>query len=741
MDQDPDRKALLAFDAIEEESQNTDYKTSSRPIRPWLDGFSGRGSQWGVAACASSAGVVLLINFITTVSLAGSKGFADGSSTIFRGDCSKAQTYSTVTHLFINIFSTVLLSSSNYCMQCLSAPTRQEVDEAHRRGKILDIGVPSVRNLFSISIWRSIFWAILCLSSVPLHVFYNSAIYSSTGVNDYVAISVNEAFLTLPSVNLTELGLGVFAEQFGNFTEVGKRMRSLYSAGELDRLEPRECIGAYAVDYISDRRNLLMVAPTSFDNSSESKIHGFIVNDNAQIDGQLSAGCDLDPYAWICGNSTCDQPCTSRNVTALQNNLEDWKPQFAPVDYCLSEKTPGKCELNLNLYLMIAVMIANLFKTVLMTALAFWLMDAPLLNLGDAISSFLSRADPMTNGACLFSRAQFRAGLDHDYGNHPDSAEWRSRRIFWHRTVGGLQWTVFFALYTLAVAVCIFLLVFGIAHLRGGDVSSIWDYGLGAAHTETLIYWQIPSVGAKGLIENVLVSNSPQIVLSFIYFTFNAILTRMLAGREWNEFAYIRKGLRVSTRALGSQRTTYFLQVPYRYGFPLLGLSALLHWLLSQSIFLVAVNRFNPLGDKLDLAGGGTWSYDSETQLDSGEFGWGADASNVCLRTDNICIDTPTHLTCSWSPVAVVCVIIVAAVCLTYCGVLAFRRYKPGMPLAGSSSAVIAAACHAWDEKTKIDIGAPVQWGVQRRPQGSVPGHCSFSAESVEMPEEGSYYR
>jgi hypothetical protein len=66
--------------------------------------------------------------------------------------------------------STVLLSGSNYCMQCLSAPSREEVNAAHAKGKWLDIGIPSVHNLKSISMKKVGLWWCLGLSSVPLHL-------------------------------------------------------------------------------------------------------------------------------------------------------------------------------------------------------------------------------------------------------------------------------------------------------------------------------------------------------------------------------------------------------------------------------------------------------------------------------------------------------------------------------------------------------------------------------------------
>lgn len=75
-----------------------------------------------------------------------------------------------VIHFVINVLSTILLSASNYGMQCLSAPTREEVDKAHTQRYWLDIGVLSFRNLKRIAMRRRLLWIMLAISLVPLHL-------------------------------------------------------------------------------------------------------------------------------------------------------------------------------------------------------------------------------------------------------------------------------------------------------------------------------------------------------------------------------------------------------------------------------------------------------------------------------------------------------------------------------------------------------------------------------------------
>lgn len=127
------------------------------------------GWRFGAINCAISATVVFLINLIVTIVFSARKNGA-----LYSGDCDHASKLNTALHVFINLLSTILLSSSNYCMQCLSAPTRTEVDEAHAKGKWLDIGVQSIHNMYNIKgsdhARRLVVWLILGLSSLPLHL-------------------------------------------------------------------------------------------------------------------------------------------------------------------------------------------------------------------------------------------------------------------------------------------------------------------------------------------------------------------------------------------------------------------------------------------------------------------------------------------------------------------------------------------------------------------------------------------
>ena len=46
----------------------------------------------------------------------------------------------------------------------------------------------------------------------------------------------------------------------------------------------------------------------------------------------------------------------------------------------------------------------------------------------------------------------------------------------------------------------------------------------------------------------------------------------------------------MSNVAKGAQRSEYFLQLPYRFALPIMLYSGFLHWLCSQSFFLVSIS-------------------------------------------------------------------------------------------------------------------------------------------------------
>lgn len=243
-------------------------------------------------------------------------------------------------------------------------------------------------------------------------------------------------------------------------------------------------------------------------------------------------------------------------------------------------------------------------------------------------------------------------------------------------------------------------------------MNTIKDLGLGTVSTLTIMDLKgISATGANSLLSHVVIANAAQPLLSIIYFSYNGLYTVMASALEWESYSHCRKGLRVSGKPTGDQRNTYFLQLPYRFGVPLLALSGLLHWTVSQAIFLVNIQNHH---------------YD--VNLDSWTPGDG---------DGNI-----ERIGVGYSPLAI---IIVATLGITMILVLVGTgsiHLRTGTPVVGSCSAAIAAACHVpEDENREQIVKEKVQWGVVDLPQGVLrSGHCAFSNRPVGQPRDGVYY-
>lgn len=113
--------------------------------------------------------VVLFSNLSLTIFAIRHYGSKNGVGLIYEGDCTTVANFNLWLHLLINFLSTGMLSASNFCMQLQAAPTRDDIDRAHDKGRYVDIGVPSLRNFQFISTWRRLTWILLAVTSLPIH--------------------------------------------------------------------------------------------------------------------------------------------------------------------------------------------------------------------------------------------------------------------------------------------------------------------------------------------------------------------------------------------------------------------------------------------------------------------------------------------------------------------------------------------------------------------------------------------
>ncbi|KAH8153021.1 uncharacterized protein LAJ45_02608 [Morchella importuna] len=578
-------------------------------------------------------------------------GNVDGLGVLQHGGCAKIKRSSLWIHLAINALSTALLSAN--------------------------IGVSSLRNLGKISWTRFLLWLFLMLSSVPLHFLYNSAVFTTLETNSYSTTTVSEGALNRYLSNTTSSDLYYFTDP--------------RTFNHTDKLA---CMKAYGKQMISDRRDVIIVT----DGSAGAKFtgsHGF---------QEAGTNTGRQPFDWL---------CDSTGVTTLSCNIDDaiaridnWKMNGGNVQYCLSEYMEENCSLGYSLQIMTIVIVCNVIKCICMLLAVFLSrnLDDTLVTIGDAIESFLNKKDLTTTGMCTASKKDIKDGV---WGpvmaqglSRPLQARiWTPQRKAWFRAAGIWQWVLCIGLALVGIVTVLGFLFVGIANWNEYGVSrtpaSMWKLGFGSVNTLALAETptNASSTSYRALVSAVLLSNLPQVIFSFLYLLYNSLFTCMLLASEWERFATDRRPLRTTTPK-GEQRSTYFLHLPYRYSIPLMIGSLVMHWFISQSIFLARILEFK----------GGTLTDYSIT-------------------------------TTGYSPIAILFAVVLGLLMLLIVSAMGLRRYSGHMPLAGSCSAAISAACHTQEWGV---AQMPVMWGVTEV-NGGV-GHCAFSGAEVGKPVAGAWY-
>lgn len=425
-----------------------------------------------ILCCAWTGASVLLTNIIIVIWASQKYQVEGGLATIYSGNCDKSKNLSFWFHLVINILSTLLVGASNYTMQCLASPTRKDIDKAHNNGKWLHIGVPNMRNLRMLPFGRVSVWWLLVLSTVPIHLFYNSAVFSTLCTRNYTAFLFPAAF-TLDSdavKNVTRFNSFVQADWHRPAPPPAmSALQDLFSISNgssppLANLSNYECIQAYTSLAISSYSHLLLASKST---DVLRLLSWDELNSEAACLGQTT---DTDQYCamnqwqcsyWSCSSgaafipmSTLDTGAESSwmvsedssvelgksNVTAI---AKTWHVNGYPIDYCLAMPAVEQCKLQFSSTIMIVVILCNLIKTVCMAVIALKWSGQPLVTIGDAIASFLDSPDSTTEGSCLCPQTYFQTYKKWTRR----SAKWRGEPKRWFCAATTNKWNICYSLY------------------------------------------------------------------------------------------------------------------------------------------------------------------------------------------------------------------------------------------------------------------------------------------------------
>ncbi|KAJ5914828.1 hypothetical protein N7504_003711 [Penicillium tannophilum] len=691
---------------LEEATAGSD-KNNSQKRPAWIK---------GVYICAYATAGLLLLNTIL-ISVAGglaSKNSGSGGSTnsqvVYNGSCAITSRWNTALHFIINILSTGILAASNYCMQTLVAPTRDEVDLCHAKRRWLDIGGSSFRNLFAIPFDRLGLWLVLILTATPFHLLYNSVIFESLSYNDYWTFVGPSDFDAQHIRNLTTPGL---EKCFGT------QGSGIFFGGLNDKGDGQTIDWDHIVQIVSEEKGEPISAQQCYDyrkgsdqgSNFQSKYKGLIllssdlsIKDGGDNSILWNRGQDLEQSIVASSFANTDVSNTSSQECAVSPYY-----RMLPFDGCLAYEGKTNCQLLFNPIIGVVISLATLVKVVAMFLAARIQRSRapPLLTIGDAVASFLQRPDDTTKGICWMS---FRR-IKKDWRHHLVLSDQPPPRLYGHLSPRK-QWRKASSPFFWLATSLIFSIGIGSAAVFAPGITLDMFGGLWNSDNNVKNFGMYVSSNYSEL-KGVVVANSVQLVVTIAYYLFNRVLTSMLASAEYSAYGTDRKALRVTWPVKDSkQRSTYWLSVPYKYGIPILLLFTTIHWLVSQGYYYVLM------------------------------IPYGADDQPLYEKKIS-------SLGVSSLPIFLAAVIgFIAGMLLLS---LAFRRLKSLIPLAGTCSAAISAACHPPEDVcTATAAHGELIWGETSLPSDciddesdgrEVRGHCSFTPLDATQPSlEKLYY-
>jgi hypothetical protein len=169
------------------------------------------------------------------------------------------------------------------------------------------------------------------------------------------------------------------------------------------RLDPETCLKAYGSGYVSTYANVLLVTNNTV---SRNVLNWRPANGGTDLGsdtwvcdglgGGSRAGCDLN--ALVANAADWTSPGYSVILAANESCLPFKADQMYHIDHCLAQATPEFCSVFVSVPLLAVVVACNVIKLVCLLIALLGLRLNPLITVGDAVQSFLSRPDTTTVG-------------------------------------------------------------------------------------------------------------------------------------------------------------------------------------------------------------------------------------------------------------------------------------------------------------------------------------------------------
>jgi hypothetical protein len=311
-------------------------------------------AQRKLIAFAVLAILVFVLNAVPVIGFGiGSFGFKDEShqsygslsGVIYEGTCTQTKTFDFWIHLLINVLSTALLMGNSKAMQTLRLLVANGAGESRLSSHPQVHSTSRPRGALAL-------WIILGLSSVPIHLLYNSSIYETIGATGFSWAIVGQDFLESGPASIGPNGLD------NSFGPIYADMRANGSTWE--RLNNSECIQTYGADYLTDRGNVLLITSN---NDSASSMYQY---------GSAGAAQYGTSFGWMCEQEYqyTSVPTAKCNLSELEASAANWTlgikdpgPSY-PIKYCLSESITSHCWVQLKWSFLLSVAAFNLLKVI-----------------------------------------------------------------------------------------------------------------------------------------------------------------------------------------------------------------------------------------------------------------------------------------------------------------------------------------------------------------------------------------
>ncbi|KAI5272270.1 hypothetical protein E4T47_04487 [Aureobasidium subglaciale] len=450
------------------------------------------------------------------------------------------------------------------------------------------------------------------------------------------------------------------------YDQVLQTMRN--TLNDLARLSPTESRAAYSSVLLpSDYSNVFLVSSSGVGNT----VDGFIDGDLHYP--ELAVGYDyqdLRAVDWFNTNGAASifhKQCIDTDFDfgiGDSWNIPVWDyyctAMSYPVQYCLAEKFVSDCGVSLNFRVLVCIIVCLFVEVGCLVSLALARGFRPLATVGDAVVSFLKHPDPKTSKMINLAAPAVHSPLSrHDkFGFRrleKDIAFWKRKWPVWRAAVDT---------ETCALSInCLFLGFFAVwtavlIIYNSGELSSYQPLNL------------LSPTSGRGLLANIFGLGAIHIPISIIYLFYNHLWSRMLAAAELNACAKTRAPLRVTLPTKGASRT-YYLNIEPHFTALLIIALIFIHFLTSQALHIVAIQTYNVMGN-----------YSHQ------RISYGISTSSAILA------------------------LVIAFVMLCALAIGLEKKLDAGMPVLGTCSSAISAACHAYDNGEGI---GQVRYGENAR--------------------------